>query len=96
MSEVDAAVGSIAWMEHYQQLADDVVGVLSDRMRDTWARMGGDPRSDDDWRTTVLREFSESELAAWRERLAEAMARPITPEELEHLRDQLRLEHGSR
>jgi hypothetical protein len=91
----DAGVGSCGWMERLQWIADDVEALLADMLAETWERLAGE-NSRNDWAEVVRREYSASELASWRERLAEAYARPVSPEELDLFRHQLRQERGPR
>jgi hypothetical protein len=66
----DVSVGSLDWLEKWQQIDADTVDLLADILRERWLELGGDDRPGDDWRRTVLREYSEDELADWRCKVA--------------------------
>ncbi len=66
----DILVGSLDWLERWQQIDADTMDLLADLMRERWLEFGGDDRSWEDWRLTVRREYSENELADWRCKVA--------------------------
>ncbi len=95
MDELDGgSIGSVEWMKSLQQLSDDVEALLADQLAEKWQRMVGEPRSD--WAAVVQREYTESDLAEWRERLAESYARPVSQEERDAFRLAEQKEYDSR
>lgn len=66
----NVSVGSLDWLEAWQQVEADTVDLLADITRERWLELGRDDRSLEDWRLIVRREYSEDQLADWRCKVA--------------------------